>query len=145
MIARPQTLDAACTLCAIIEEAADQGCPKEFQVQHDDQRGVGPASASTSSSRRHCASRAPRPPECAAPRAPSVNDKLATLCNYISKGSRPRCSLWREKWAHGHHCLAVPQAHAIRRFRLSTPTPSTSLTQLLTPLLNLSLRWPWMS
>lgn len=118
LVARPSTLDAACTLALLQEEAADQGVARE-------PKRLDASSFWASSSLSHSLPAPPpripgapaavdkKPGDEKKPWAPgtSMDNKLSTLQAY--RKARGLCIHCVEKWAPGHKCATTLQLHVL--------------------------------
>lgn len=56
--------------------------------------------------------RRPANDQCQLVRGPSIEDKLATLCNY--RKAQGLCMHCKEKWGPGHRCAPQVQLHVLQ-------------------------------
>jgi hypothetical protein len=112
MIQRPSTLDSACALALVQEEAMDSGRKKDIRRLD---------SSFTRSAPRQVLPLPPPPrlDKLVGPvfevievnRAPTSDDKMRALKQYIR--ARGLCDKCAEKWTYGHKCSSSVQLHAI--------------------------------
>lgn len=119
LVQRPQTLDAACTLALLQEEAADPGQHKDIK-KNDGFPSFKPPAAKT-------AGLPPPPPKPGVsqpaevrkasddkrpPGRPTMDERLQSLRSY--RRARGLCIRCAEKWHPGHKCAPVLQLHALQ-------------------------------
>jgi len=114
LVQRPPTLDAACTLALLQEEAGDQGKRRDFKkpegaVAAKFVRGALPYQAPL---QRPQANAPTVDDKKQAARGVTVDAKLAALRSFRkAQGLYIRCA---EKWAPGHWCAPAIQLHALQ-------------------------------
>lgn len=114
LVQHPATLDAACTLALLQEEASDQGRRRDFKKPEGAAaakfvRGALPYQAP----HQRPPANAPAADDKKQPvRGVTVDAKLSALRNYRkAQGLCVRCA---EKWVPGHKCAPAVQLHALQ-------------------------------
>jgi hypothetical protein len=122
LVARPSTLDTACTLALLQEEAVDQGVSRE--PKRLDASSFRSSSSRSFQQSQSSPARAAGLPATADKKAgddkrsgapgSSVDNKLSTLRAY--RKARGLCIHCAEKWAPGHKCSPNLQLHVLQEF-----------------------------
>jgi hypothetical protein len=131
MIQRPSTLDTACSLALVQEEAVESGWKREFRCSEPFSHMTvqkpplsSPAPLKPDKTTRLTMSEDRRQIEAA--RAGSMDDKMRALQQYRrAKGLCEKCA---EKWTHGHKCAATIQLHVIQELWEMFPDDETHST-----------------